>query len=109
MPRMFISMKDFNLKQTNYNNFIHKKVFKRFELDKYLGDISIDGYIWALYYTKTPDRSKEHKPYVGLIHDKKLNTLVVTGWEKEEIDLIIGEKINENLSSKKHFIRSGSE
>lgn len=82
MSRMYIPMKNLNLKHVNWVGINHLSALKRLGADKYLGDVSINGTTCAMYFSKNPDRSKGHKPYVtlGMVGE----TLYIGGYEKED-------------------------
>jgi len=90
----------------HYYGFAHEAVFARFNVDRYVGTfcIGVGGY-WpfAVYFSKNPDVSKGHKPYVLLSLDSlstsglRTRGILVSGmttrqmgrWRKQEAILCL--------------------
>jgi hypothetical protein len=69
--------------------FIDPSKFEKLFNTRYLGTFAhskISTSAIELGFSETPDRSRGHKPYVGVYYDASARTYMVTGFEPEEIE-----------------------
>ena len=75
-----------DLQKSNWYGLNHKEVFKRFNVQKYIGTFCVLGEYSpvSVYYSENPDRTKNHKNYLMLqIIDKQI---LIRGMDKEQIE-----------------------